>query len=111
MVYRVHRAPLGDRMARSARCAGFTIKDLSVWLDRPYRRVQAWYSRSVAPRDPDYDRVLERLTLLAFAVRNKKLVKVRGKRTALCREKREQEIRRAYRASRRDYLASGYSAK
>jgi hypothetical protein len=108
MVYRVSRAPLGEKLRRSAQRAGFSLKDMAIWLDRPYRRVQAWVSRDVTPRALDYEHVVLHVTLLNFAVKNKNLCAAR-RETRL--EQRPVEIRRAYRAVRRAYSPRSNSSK
>jgi len=107
-VFQNIQPPLGERMRRSARSAGFTLKDLSIWLDRPYRRVQAWFSRDCVPRPPDYEHVVVSLRLLNLAVRGRSLGAVR---LTTRREERRTEIRRAYRAIRRAHVTKRHSAK
>ena len=98
MTYRATRPPLGGRLRRSARSAGFRLKDMAVWLDRPYRRVQAWFSRDVAPRSPDYEHVVEALALLNKAAKNKELAPLQ---LPLQPSRRQAKIRGGYRAVRR----------
>ena len=93
---------------RSAQRAGFSLKDLSIWLDRPYRRVQAWFSRGHVPRSPDYEHVLVSLRLLNLAVRGGGLGAVR---LTTRREERRLEIKRAYRAIRRADAPKRHSAR